>query len=98
MDPRLIMAAIGQNRKVMQAQFETLQALTPAGMKNLPEDFSIGDLMASTVTAHLQGTVDALKAINDVETTIRSAMSIEHETRNVTPEEQVIEAEFKEIK
>jgi hypothetical protein len=98
MDPRFIMAAIGENRKVMQAQLERLQAFTPAGMKNLPEDFSIGDLMGSAVTAHLQGAVDALRVINDAGTTARSSMPIKHETDDVVPEEEIIEAEFKEIK
>jgi hypothetical protein len=54
--------------------------------------------MGSAVTAHLQGAVDALRAINDAGTTARSSMPIEHETNDVVPEEEIIEAEFKEIK
>jgi hypothetical protein len=97
MDPRLIMAAIGQNRKVMQEQLKKLQAFTPAGMTELSGDFSVGDLMASGVSAHLQGAMDAIRVINSVEETVRS-LPLEQGSHNITPVEQVIEAEFKEIK
>ncbi|HAE43431.1 MAG TPA: hypothetical protein DCG34_11045 [Clostridiales bacterium] len=99
MDPRLIMAEIGLNRKIMQEQLERLQAFTPVGMMNLSEDLSVSDLMASSVTAQLQGAMDAIKAMNEVEVTVRSSMFKELDSLKVAPPaEQVIDAEFKEIK
>ncbi len=98
MDPRLIMAAIGQNRKVMQEQLEKLQAFTPAGMTHLSGDFSVGDLMACGITAHLQGAMDAIKVINAAEATVRSSVPLEQGFRNAAPAEQIIDAEFTEVK
>jgi hypothetical protein len=97
MDPRLIMASIEQNRKVMKGQIERLQGFTPPGIKNLQGELSAGALMDSAVMAHFQGALDAINAMTEVETKMRSSMLGECIPQNVSTTDQAIEAEFKTI-
>lgn len=98
MDPRLTMISIEKTQEVMVGQLERLNVFTPKAMNNISEDLSVSELMASALTAQLQGGVDALSALSDAEATIRSSMPRDHLPRNVTPDNQTIDAEFKVIK
>ena len=97
MDPRLIMASIEQNRKVMKGQIERLQGFTPPAIKKLQGELSAGGLMDSAVMAHFQGALNAINAMTEVETKIRSSIHGESISQNVSATDQVIEAEFKTI-
>lgn len=76
MNPRTIIASIERNRSIMEAQVEKLGEFSPrlsrTTMASGDTPTNVATLLNETVRGHLQGVADALHAIAEVETAMRS--------------------------
>lgn len=95
METKYIITAIMDNRRIMQEQLGGLAAISPKPLK-LDSTTSPHDLLGAALDSHLQGAADALRAIADVEMSMRKAMGrSEHQQEN--KENTVIDVAYKEL-
>jgi hypothetical protein len=93
MDPKLIIAAIAQNRQVIDDQVKSLLSFCPSPTSNLPPDFCIEDMLAESVRTNFMNAMNCLQHLSEVEKKTRAAFS------NNLPSDtgEVLDADFDEV-
>jgi hypothetical protein len=94
MDPKLIIAAIAQNRQVMDDQVKSLLSFCPSSpTSSLPPDFCIEDMLAMKVRSNYQNAMNCIQHITEVEKNTRASF-----TNSISNDPgQVLDAEFDEV-